>query len=160
MHSSMAQPASPLHTRPIDPISRPLRGNLVSPRSPCAGGAMHQPTSVSVRSSSLDRPLLTSPRVLCAHTRALSWHGKLQLSLWLGLLLPLASLKMQLCHSHCRAAPAGGLVRQLPALRPEVLAVCMVAVSAVACAVPGLSFSPSFDPEALSRCIRCRGGEI
>ena len=72
----------PLHTRPIDPSSWPPIDNLVSPCSPCARGAMHLPTSCSVRSSSLARPLLTAPRVLCTLARSLSWCGALWLSLW------------------------------------------------------------------------------
>jgi len=150
----------PLHTLPIDPSRWPLLGNLLSPCSPRFRGAMHMPTPRSVRSSSLARPLLTSPRVLCTLARSLSWRGALRLSLWHAALRHTASLNIQLCQGHGRAAPARAGVRCRLALRPGVLAVCTVAVSAVAHAASGLSFSPPFEPEALSRCMWCRGGEI
>ncbi len=64
------------------------------------------PTPRSVRSSSLACPLLTSPRVLCTLSRALSWRGALRLSLWRAALRHTASLKIQLCQGHCRAVAA------------------------------------------------------
>ena len=121
---------------------------------------MYLPTSCSVRSSSPDRSLLTSPHVLCTHARSLRWHGALRLSLWHAALRHAASLKAYLCQSCSRAAPARAGVRCRLALRPEVLAVCMVAVSAIARAVSEPPFRLPFEPEALSRCMWRVAGEI
>ena len=150
----------PLNPRPIDPSPWPPFHILVSPRSPYARGKMHLSTRRSVRSSSPDRPLLTSPRVLCTHARSLRWHGALRLSLWRGALRHAASLKAYLCQSCSRAAPARAAVRCRLALSQEVPAVCGVAVWAIARAVSEPPFWLPFEPEALSRCIWRVGGDV
>ena len=151
--------AHPAHAPRATPrvLTRPSR---VAPAARAPEARPCCPSPPSVRSSSLARPLLASSHRLCTLARALSSCGSARLGLWLAVLLPRSELELHLCQGRARAAPARAGVRGALALRRGVPAVCTVAVWAVARAVPGLSFSTPFEPEALASRMWLVGSEM
>ena len=155
-----ASPTTRLHCTPARSI--PFRGLCAATRYPLAARAPEARCACP-------RPVMCAPHrliarsshllVFCVHSRAFSQHGALRLSLWLAALCHAASLKVRLCQGHDRAVATRAGARCRLALRPGVLAVCMVAPSAVVCAVSEPPFWLPFEPEALSRRIWRVAGE-